>query len=200
MDNQQPRHFLGRYFVSKEGYVYSELNHEPFRASQSTHNKYKFNGKWYMRLQVSYNNSKGYGRIKLPIGTFSIARLVAELFIPNPMQLPQVNHKDGDKKNNHADNLEWVSNRENLDHAMRNGLRKRIDYTFARDLLENTTMSQKEICNIVGCSRSTLEKFINKCKVQRPEHYKASDKMNETRGKLVGSKWNRKAGSAQSVR
>ena len=122
MDNQQPRHFLGQYFVSREGHIYSKLKHKPFRAHQTTHNKYEFNGEWYMRLQISYNNSKGYGRIKLPVGTFSIARLVAELFIPNPNNLPQVNHKDGNKYNNCVDNLEWVTNKQNLDHAQRKGL------------------------------------------------------------------------------
>ncbi len=52
----------------------------------------------------------------------SIHRAVAILYVPNPDNKPQVNHIDGNKLNNHYSNLEWVSNRENKDHALENGL------------------------------------------------------------------------------
>lgn len=51
-----------------------------------------------------------------------VHRLVAEAFSPNPLGLPEVNHIDGDKLNASADNLEWVSHRENGLHASRHGL------------------------------------------------------------------------------
>lgn len=51
-----------------------------------------------------------------------VHRLVAIKFIPNPFGLPQVNHKDGNKDNNHKDNLEWVTQQENMTHAKENGL------------------------------------------------------------------------------
>lgn len=48
---------------------------------------------------------------------FKIHRLVATMFIPNPNNLPQVNHKDEDKQNNKFDNLEWCTNRYNQEYG-----------------------------------------------------------------------------------
>lgn len=68
-----------------------------------------------------YMNNKGYLKISLQQGRRAIKkrvhRLVAIAFIPNPENLPQVNHKDGNKTNNSFTNLEWISNSDNLKHA-----------------------------------------------------------------------------------
>lgn len=53
----------------------------------------------------------------------SVHRLVAQAFIPNPLALGVVNHKDGDKRNNALSNLEWCSMSENHRHAYATGLK-----------------------------------------------------------------------------
>lgn len=53
-----------------------------------------------------------------------INRLVAQEFIPNPDNKPEVNHIDGNKHNNNVSNLEWVTKKENCEHAWRTGLVK----------------------------------------------------------------------------
>lgn len=59
-----------------------------------------------------------HGEVKLLL----VHRIIATAFIPNPENKSQVNHKDGDKCNNCADNLEWVTRSENMQHAKLNGL------------------------------------------------------------------------------
>ena len=53
---------------------------------------------------------------------FKIHRLVAVAFIPNPEKKHQINHRDGNKLNNHTSNLEWVTHIENIQHATQTGL------------------------------------------------------------------------------
>lgn len=71
-------------------------------------------------------NTDGYWRVKLIKGELKknrkVHRLVAEAFIPNPEGKRCVNHIDGNKNNNCVDNLEWVTHKENMEHAAENGL------------------------------------------------------------------------------
>lgn len=80
---------------------------------------YSKQSKAFMTPQV---HDKGYLRVDLidedgDRKHFKIHRLVAQAFIPNPENKPQVNHIDGNNQNNSVTNLEWVTNAENVEKA-----------------------------------------------------------------------------------
>ena len=76
-----------------------------------------------LKPQLKTNRYLGVGLIKNKIHkNFLIHRLVAKAFIDNPYNLPQINHIDCNKLNNNADNLEWCTQKQNLEHAFKNGL------------------------------------------------------------------------------
>tara|TARA_R100000656_G_C3939607_1_gene126470 strand:- start:171 stop:755 length:585 start_codon:yes stop_codon:yes gene_type:complete len=79
----------------------------------------------------------------------SVHRQVAKAFIPNPENLPEVNHKDGDKLNNYWENLEWTTGRKNMQHAHETGL---IDYNKVSG----------ENCYITNLTNSTVKEIRQK--------------------------------------
>lgn len=102
--------YEGKYQISNTGYVKSlDFNHTG--KEKILKNKVNYKGYCFVTL---YKENKQY----YP----AIHRLVAEAFIPNSDCLPQVNHIDGNKCNNHVENLEWCTNLENMHHAIKTGL------------------------------------------------------------------------------
>lgn len=78
-------------------------------------------------------NEKGYELIKIYVKTGiaykrRVHRLVAKAFISNLENKPEVNHKDGNKRNNTVENLEWVTQKENHEHALYMGLHTSVKY------------------------------------------------------------------------
>jgi hypothetical protein len=112
--------YEGIYEVSDQGQVKSLAKkwvsgHKTIRIKEDTILKFGKSFDGYLRVNLSNN------RKKLTIG---VSRLVAIAFIPNPENKPEVNHKDGNKLNNHISNLEWVTHLENMRHCWNTGLQK----------------------------------------------------------------------------
>jgi len=76
------------------------------------------------RIKKQRDISGFYERVMLSEKAYLVHRMVAITFIPNPEELPQVNHKDGNKLNNEVNNLEWVSCGDNQRHAYNTGLKR----------------------------------------------------------------------------
>nr|DAZ45565.1 MAG TPA: homing endonuclease [Caudoviricetes sp.] len=101
--------------------------------------------------------------------TISAHRLVAIHFIPNPFNLPVVNHIDGDKANNKVENLEWCTYSHNNKHAYDTGLNK-TKSVIKMDMNENFIKkykSIKEACLDIGMATSSSGNIIKVCKGEK---------------------------------
>jgi hypothetical protein len=86
------------------------------------------------KLKKGSITSRGYLSVHLKGKNCKVHRLVAEHFILNPLNKPQVNHIDSNKLNNHVSNLEWVTASENVKHSYSNG---RVSNGSSKRLLLN---------------------------------------------------------------
>lgn len=110
-----------------------------------------------------------------------IHRLVAQTFVPNTSNKPQVNHKNGNKKDNYFENIEWCTSSENIKHAFKTGLkcitemgiqassrngvaRRKLNYDEVRkikQLFTSKQYSQRQLSIMFDISQSAINKLIN---------------------------------------
>ena len=125
------------------------------------------------KIHTGAVNSSGYKKTRWDGRNLYIHRLVAEAFIPNPENKRCVNHKNGNKLDNRVENLEWVTDAENLKHAKDNHLKReqikcRPDiHRFSQEEMEkikedyNNGMTKQEIADKLGCYSSIICNIIN---------------------------------------
>ena len=108
------KNYDGRYKIGNKGTVIG--------VSRSKDNRYN-NKQWILK---QYEDKNGYMYVTLQKDkkrkTIKVHRLVAQTFLENPNNFPQVNHIDGNKKNNNENNLEWCTAKHNMNEAVRIGL------------------------------------------------------------------------------
>lgn len=104
-----------KYSVSNQGRVKNNINGNILKAINTP--------KGYTKVNLHMDNGLRYSRL--------IHRLVATAFIPNSENKPEVNHKNGIKHDNRVENLEWVTQEENLKHAYDTGLVRHKDNCYS---------------------------------------------------------------------
>lgn len=113
----------GKYKISNRGRVYSVKSSKYLKIAKDYHG--------YLFVNLCNNGKQKYKRIH---------RIVAETFIPNPDNLPEVNHKDENKENNYVENLEWCDQKYNNNYGTR---KERMQYTLDNMDWDKTNCSRK---------------------------------------------------------
>lgn len=136
--------------------------------------------KWMNKPLKGHVQPTGYKRVTLVIDGKPthkyVHRLVAEKYLPNPENKKTVNHKDGNKQNNHVDNLEWCTYKENINHAYDvlnvtnsshnkgfDSIHSKFNPKQIREMMElrRYGMTYLGIAKKFGCSKSTVYAITN---------------------------------------
>jgi len=152
--------FEGYYEVSNYGRVRSWKGINQYSGKRKSPSIMKLrNRRGYMCVDILHQKKHHY---------FSVHRIVANVFVPNPKNKPEVNHIDGNKTNNSFKNFEWVTSSENQQHSFglglqdcsgeNNGRAKLTNKNVIRikRLLKKGRLTHKQIAKPMGVSPATI--------------------------------------------
>jgi hypothetical protein len=156
------------YYITKDGQVFNKRT------------------KGYRQVILGIDRD-GYNKVGLShkgVRTFyRVHRLVAECYLPNPNEYPQINHINGIKTDNRLENLEWATQSGNINHGYKNGLipsgekshmskLKKVDIDFIRENYEykSKTHNSKTLGKMFGVGHSQILKIV-KNKLWKYEQY-----------------------------
>lgn len=140
------KNFEGKYQVSNKGFIKS------FVRKQT-------------RILKSRKNKKGYCRVSLgKCNDRLIHRLVAETFIPNPLNFKEVNHIDENPSNNTVENLEWCSHKYNLNYGTCQE-RARIKQAMTHPQTDRLKFNKQVLCIETGIVFKSIKESARKLKL-----------------------------------
>lgn len=153
--------YEGKYSITFDGRV---ISHNYLLKGVSKDISPNIDHDGYLSLKLSLN-----GKIK----RYRVHRLVATAFIDNPLNLPEVNHKDGIKTHNYVENLEWCTFLENRAHAYRVGLynnkgegngQSKLKTHQIKEILQlkDQGIHFREIMKLFNISQTQYYRIINK--------------------------------------
>lgn len=132
------------------------------------------------KIKSICDNGNGYCVVNLKVDgeqkSRTVHRLVATAFIPNPKNLPEINHIDGNKKNNTMSNLEWCDRSENVIHAVKNqlhtnfGQRKVVCVELNKEF--NSVAEAEKWIGVKGSRISNVCKLKRGCKTCGGYHWR----------------------------
>ena len=148
-----------------------------YRKIKSLKFLYEVNSKGEIRNVKSKKPVKGYleknGYVRVTFENkclgrtvrTSVHRLVAEAFLPNPDNLPEVNHKDSNRQNNDVSNLEWVTHSENMKHSYHKGINQRPLRKHCEDTRKPVTNGIETFESISVAGEWLVNQGLSKSKV-----------------------------------
>ena len=145
--------YENRYSIDRDGNVYSLITMKYIK-----HRKFS-QGNSKTRIIVELVLPSGKKKAEL------LHRLIAKMFISNPEDKPEVNHKDGNPSNNNIGNLEWATKKENTEHAKDNYLygssQKSVVVSDKNDILIGTYVSMQQAADTLGMKSKHANKNIS---------------------------------------
>ena len=137
----KPHHIYTDYLITEEGDVYSRKFRKLKKMKQQT------NDDGYKTVDLRNN---GIRKI------YKVHRLVTETYIPNPDNLPEVNHIDEDKTNNNVSNLEWCSHQYNIEYSLAKSYIVENVRTGERQTIFNLHAFCRQLGLNIKCLNNTL--------------------------------------------